>query len=764
MVGLHGKFLMKMSARVSDGFFCQLKKNVKNPQGRQSFISLNGKIPVAFSGSADHYAFLDKSGKAFGFGNNNQHQISKNAGPRISIPFPLDFDEELFEIACGKEFTVGISKSNKILVAGDAYTNLKLDKLRGLRGLSAFDSKFVFISDENNIHIYTDSNNCINTKAPGQLIASAINSKTIAVMNNNGDIYTAKIGEEMKLLCNGISLFAGSESLIIVQNKCKLLLYQSEKSTEFYLPSGFECAKAGFENGDLLILDTSGNLQHASMKSKTFSSISNNFVGIQSLPLHGPISSFVLLGDRFLFINGKPQKAVKPGNFLPIESGTEISSPQFKDTFLVSSSETAYLANSRIPVEGVATYLAGKAGDIFFTALDRPVKLDQSAEVLFSVNLLANDKVTIGSTDAVVAGYAQGALWVIPEGRSRVFAACDFSIKDVMESIELVSRPNHSIKKMYIDGVLAYADTTPEFVQKFGYAVGDLIWVPQKGTCEVIGVYSNMLVILDISSRKVFSQKLIKFKVLRRNSEDLPHTRDVMRIDGVRVTIDISAKGSRLFVPTDRVITPIGFATVLGFADTAYVQTDEMRINGYEAAPVSVLDMQLVRRISMPAVRTIETIDGQKVRVSLNTESSTDGIMPGDILAIGSTYARAVGVNENGWYAVYLGHKKARLLPPSNTANIVYRSDFMATRSDAQGLQVGSPGIGESLILPGDIINMKEFEQCEFMGYNDTSMVFVSHETGELISLTFSTSLIPDLFTVIKRPAMEFLGPQASNQ
>ncbi|EAY19245.1 hypothetical protein TVAG_214700 [Trichomonas vaginalis G3] len=749
-----------MSSRISDGFFCPLKKGFGGPQGKQTFISLDGKKPLILDGSGDHYVFIDKSGKAYGFGKNDKHQITKNAGCNISLPLQIDISEDLYEIACGNGFTAAITKTNKLIVLGDEYSNIKPENLSGPRGLSAFGTKLAFITETNNITIYTDSQNSIKMTAPGQLITCKINSSVVSAMTSKGDVYVGKYGEQMKLIANGSSLFCSSESILVVQNSLKLIVYHNGIITEYYLPAGFECVNAGCEHGDVFILDISGSLAHASNKNRNFSTISSNFVSLSSMPIHGPISTFCLLGKRFLFIQGHPIQPLKSGVAIPIPQETKIDIGDTSDTFLASANDVTFFANRRSSFDDVSSALIplGHIGDTYFTSLNRPITLDSSDELLFSVNLLAGDEVTIGKTKAVVAGYASGSLWVMPEGQKRVYAVCDFELSQIQDYIVLNNRPGHTLLELNINGSQVFADTTREFVQTFGYAVGDLLWVPQRGTCEFLGVYANMLVILDISTRYVFTQDPIKFKVLRRNTDELPHTRDVMKIDGERITLDISCTGNRLFVPTDRVITPIGFATILGFADTCYVQTDEMRINGYKAAPVSALDMQLVRRISMPAERTIETVDGHSVTVSLDTESATDGIMAGDILAIGTTYARAVGVNEDGWYAIFIGDNKARILPPSNSVNIVYRSDFMATRNDAQGLQVGSPGIGESLILPGDIVDMKGFNNCEFMGYNDTSMVFVSHETGELLSLTFSTALLPDLFTVVKRPAMEFLG------
>ena len=744
-------------------FSCTLKKKFEQSKTQPySYLSFGGKIPKVFASSGQTFAFIDKFGKGFGFGSNLSKQVTSKYGKNISLPYPLEISDQLYEIACGDAFIATINLNNKVRITGNDFKDLNFDKFNGARGLSAFGENFAFCYDTNKIALYINKKEKLYELDPKlQCIQTVLTSTHFAVLCSNCAVYSAKIGEELKFLDNATRIFGSTNALILFDGKMKLTIYKHNISVVYYTPTSFDVVNAGTEYGDIFILDSIGRLAHTTEKEQNFSLLFNKFNSIVSMPLHGSISTFSLLGNNPIFVVGEPLTPVTAGGILPLKPKSKVSLPNGEDVYLATSSQEAYFENSRISFERLMPVLSkyGSIDDIYFSSINRPIKLDRSEESMFAVNLLAGDNITLDGKPAVAAGTAQGSLWVIPEGSTKVYVACDMTLPDIMENVKLVSRENHELIEVCIDGYQTFIDATPSFVEKFNYSIGDLLWIPERGICELLGVFANSLALLDISTRCVFSQEPYALKVLRRSNPKLPHTRDVMRVDGKRVTIDISANGNRFFVPTDRVMSPLGIATVLGFEDTAYIQTDEMRMNGYEAVPMDVLKLQLVRRISMPAQRKIETNDGNIISVSLDTERAIDGILPGDILLIGSTYARAIGVCEEGWYALFKDDKKAKLLPPSMVVSVIYRAEINATRAWTQPLQVGSPRIGESLLIPGDYVNMKGFGTAEFMGYTDTSMVFVSHQSGEVLSLTFSTCLLPDLFEIQQRPALELSSP-----
>ena len=745
-------------------FFCTLKKNL-NQQNQKThrFISFGGKEQKVFASSGQTFAFIDKFGKGYGFGSNAYQQITTKFGKNASLPLPLQFTDELYEIACGEDFIVAINLNNKILISGQNYTDLTFEDYHGARGLSAFGKSFAFCFDSNKVALFHNKSPTVYELGNDiQILQTVLTSSELGILCNNGAVYSCKFGKEPSYLTTATRIFASSNAILLYDGKMKLNISNDNHITEYFLPMSFEVVNAGIENGDIFILDHTGRLAYTTEKQKQFTLLFKSFNSIAAIPLHGSIATFSLIGENPIFVSGIPNNTVTVGTLIPIKSHTHVAFPNGEDIYLTSSKEMAYFENTRVSFERLVPNLAssGNAGDFYFTSINRPVKLDRSDDTMFSVNLLAGDKVLVGDKPAVVAGTAQGSLWVIPENSQKIYVACDMTLKDVLNKIKLVSRENHTITEVSIDGYQAFIDMTPSFVETFNYSVGDLLWIPQRGICELLGVFANSLALLDISSRCVFSQEPYALKVLRRSNPKLPHTREVMRVDGKRVTLDISCNGNRFFVPTDRVMSPLGIATVLGFCDTAYIQTDEMRMNGYEAVPMDILKLQLVRRISMPAKRKIETNDGNIVSVFLDTEYAIDGILPGDIILIGSTYARAVGVCEEGWYALFKDDKKAKLLPPSMAVTVIYRADINATRAWTQNLQVGSPKLEEGILIPGDIVKLKGFGIAEFMGFTDTSMIFVSHQSGEVLSLTFSTCLLPDLFEIQQRPTLQFSLPE----
>jgi len=303
-----------------------------------------------------------------------------------------------------------------------------------------------------------------------------------------------------------------------------------------------------------------------------------------------------------------------------------------------------------------------------------------------------------------------------------------------------------------VSGVDVWVDATPEFCRGFGYEPGDLVWVEGRGVVEFYGVFAAQLVFLDISTRSLFLLASADYRDLKRVSRSLKHTRDVVTSGGEVVEIDIAAQG--LFLPTDRVMSPLGEATVLGFAGTVYIQTDEMRMNGYEAAASDVFKLTLLRRIGRRAERTVP-VNGEDAAVSLNTEDSVNGLLPGDAVRVGRRYAKVVGFRERDVVVRFADEKKYEVC--NRALEIIYRADILAKRisRDAPPVEVGSPLIPETNVLPGDIVENRDIGECEFYGCAQVNTLFVSKASAEVFALSFAMLLYPDYFTVKERHAIE---------
>ena len=267
---------------------------------------------------------------------------------------------------------------------------------------------------------------------------------------------------------------------------------------------------------------------------------------------------------------------------------------------------------------------------------------------------------------------------------------------------------------------------------------------------------------MQILRKSEKSQKKLK----KSKSQKTQCSRKVVDVNGEVISLDISSGGGpRIFLPTDRVLSPLGEATVIGFNDTPYIQTDEMRMNGYEAVSVDIFDLQLIRRINGIAVRTVNLSKSSSIKVSLNTEDSINGLLPGDKLQIREKFATVVGFyaddDEDDDVTVktvikYKGSKYCSFLDQPCT--IIYRADINAMRKSAStpSAFVGSPLISESAFLPSDVLFNKEIGEAVYLGYIKDHVLLLLTKTDEIITFGFSMLMLPDFFEVVRRPVLDF--------
>jgi hypothetical protein len=74
---------------------------------------------------------------------------------------------------------------------------------------------------------------------------------------------------------------------------------------------------------------------------------------------------------------------------------------------------------------------------------------------------------------------------------------------------------------------------------------------------------------------------------------------------------------------------------------------------------------------------------------------------------------------------------------------------------DMQPVEVGSPLISETNVLPGDIVEAPGLGECGFYGCTTLHTLFVSTTSGGVFALSFAMLLFPGFFNVKERPALE---------
>jgi hypothetical protein len=386
------------------------------------------------------------------------------------------------------------------------------------------------------------------------------------------------------------------------------------------------------------------------------------------------------------------------------------------------------------------------------TGARRTIEFCDDSSGLLGLNFVRGDRITIENTTFEVVSFADGAVWVRSPSLRYLLALPDLPVATLSNRITRLQREGHNVEKMALAGRGVWVDVTPLFCRTFGYEPGDLVWIEGRGIVEFYGVFGLQLVFVDLATRFLFLHENIPCRVLKRMSRALPHTRNIVTQDGAVVELDIC--GGPLFSPTDRVMSPLGEATVLGFARVVYIQTDEMRMEGVAGTASDVFRLKLIRRINAKAERTV-FINGEPAVVSLNTEDSVSGLLPGDAAVIGRRYAKVVGFRAPDIVLKFADEKQCDIC--ARGIEVIYRADIAARRVSHRipPVEVGSPMIPETNVLPGDIVENADIGECEFYGYDDVNTVFVSRTSSTVFSLTFAMLLLPGYFAVKRRPALD---------
>jgi hypothetical protein len=506
---------------------------------------------------------------------------------------------------------------------------------------------------------------------------------------------------------------------------------------------GFEVADAVYAGGQIVALSVDGEIATSREGS---GELTLDWEGGIRVPDSRPMAFVTLHGGFVLFVRGTPP----PPKQLPAAVGVQVGDRIGGDRFVCADSQIAYLSRSNVPFGDLASLITDGAEEgAFVTAGGRVVRPENDRAELFRRNFLIGDRIEIGRSRYDVVGIAEGAVWV--RGEFHYVLALP---GDAASRITRLERHGHAVVRLAVEGVDAWVDQTVSFCESFGYEPGDLVWVEGRGVVEFFGVSGAKCICLDLSTRRLFALEDVPHRVLKRVSKRLPHTRTIVTADGEVVEVDISADGWRPFLPTDRVMSPLGEATVIGFRDAVYIQTDEMRMSGYEALATDIFRLRLLRRISAKADRNVP-MGGELVTVSLNTEDGVGNILPGDAVLIGRRRAKVVGFRGGSAVVKFADEKQCELC--TKAVEIIYRADIAAKRvsRDLPPVEVGSPLIPETNVLPGDIVESAGLGECEFYGCATVHTLFVSRTSGEVFALSFAMLLFPGFFNVKERPALE---------
>jgi hypothetical protein len=724
-----------------------------SPEGdRLRRRSIGNIDPIALSCSSTHFLLLSRARKLYSFGSNSANQITSRDVRDVSDPIECDWSATLSirEFAAGTDFTVVITESGEVVTRGQRN---QTTSWKAPRGLSAYGARYAFAFEGQYVCIGAMGDEPVIVEVPDPIVLTAIHDRYLAAVSASGTVYV--IDRDGRLVDFGLRERVKGAS---VSPRCFVFMTFGAEifvvDVEFLtvdsksLPSGFVAADVLAVPEQVIALSETGELAFSRQGS---GNLTTDWVPAFTIPPRVSIAFLTHHRNCAVFVKGRPGPRAFVAQRCQFESGQFVEAVD--DNFVCASSEFVYFENHTYPTSQLSDVIFVSDNE-FLTAAGRTVRVDKDGRRLFEQNFCRGDRIEIrcekGPLSAQIAGFADGAVWVLTSGSSDVVALPPLPPAQLSERIISLVRPDHTVSKVAVDNDNLWVDTTPSFCALFGYEPGDLVFVDVRGTVEFFGVFAGDLLFLDLSARTLFFLPPLPYKLLRRASTRLPHTQTVITTDGTVVDLDVSSDGPRIFLPTDRVLSPFGEATVVGFAKVPYIQTDEMRMNGYEAAPSDIFKLSLLRRISRRAVRAFE-VSGEQTSVSLNTEDSIDGLFPGDSIFMDARYGKVVGFRGKDVVVRFAGETDCQIA--KGVPEIVYRADIQAVRNcpDFPGLRVGSPAIPETTVLPGDFVDANTIGECEFLGYSDKHTIFVSTETKEAFALTFGLLLYPGFFTVKKR-------------
>ena len=772
-----------------------IKEN-KNLKIKSYYGSLKNLKPVSFSSSNSHNLFLNEFNELYGFGSNKYNQITSKKLPLVSLPMKIAPEKlknkKIVEIACGDGYNMILTDKGTIEIFG--CVNKTIDNKKVIRGISANGKYFAFAYSTNNVCVCSihGEKKSYKVNEPVIMTAIAVNKidgkkkETVAALDQSGNVYILddekQVFKKIEDIEKILRISAAHDCISLFKNNCGYV-FSNGKLYRFYFPKGFFPIEIAAAFDDVFALSDTGTIAHSILSN---SELNTNLENIKSINLTKQIDKTVsyisLNGASCLFIFGAPFHY----EYVNIEKaylkGKNITISGCNGKFIGCTNKRMFLKKIAVPFSRF--YINDKSKDkhknvCYFQGLSTLNFSDSyDIELLISYNLQKGDIFSLNSplenevpqvifknslTKYKVIGTSNGKVWVSPLNTSECFGEYLFVINlapsTFKREVNCIERNGKKLEKLLVHANNIFVDVhSKHYILE--YERGDLLCHPTHGIVEYVGYYCDKIVLLDFEKSLLFLEEIIPFKLLRRlikkKSDIGKYTREVINCDGEFVSLDISMlDGPNIFVPTDRVLSPFGEATLLGFNKVSYIQTDEMRMNGYEAVECSVFDLKLLRRINGVARRKVSIDDDQTIEVSLNTADGKLGLLPNDKILTSQGIATVVGFSGDCIVIQEKGHKNCNIL--EGEFSLLYRADINAKRETPffPSLDVGSPINQECFYLPGDIIYNEEIGQCEFLGYNINHAFFLK-KPEKYYSFSYSMLMIPNLFKIEKRTVLDF--------
>jgi len=728
----------------------------------QHFV-LGKSDPVSYSISSTHCAFMTINGQLFGFGNNGLKQIDDSSNNYVSMPKKI-FPENVTEFACGNGFTIGLAKPNKVFLRGRAFKGIPKGNTIAFRGLSARNESYSFAFDQRSVFISTSPSDFFILESPSSIVNTCLSENDIYVLSTDSSVYVHSLIDressfEKVSVSKIVSIFSSSSGIIMLDSQSLVHYYSKGKIITFYPKIERRITHIEYEKGLFLVVDETGKLGSASNESQTVTYSNHSFHWLNQPQFKGKVSYFSMLGERPLFFLGKAVDVKRVGKYL-FEFSQRIAFMGEESIVYSYSDDTIYFANSNHSIIEFLSYIAAKQIQISGFYLKSPYQqlyLETGNEILFKYNILFDDLIEFSGNKFTIKGIYDGLIYGQKESGYylTVIGSCE---SEEWKLFKIISRNGHQIKELIINHNQICVDTDCSFCEKFGYIPGELAYINTYGICEFIGVFAKSHVFMDVAERVPIIVPIYSSIPLKRLSKSLPHIKLLHLEDGTTIEVDFSVESNQLFFPTDRVFTPYGIATVIGVSnDGLCIQTDEMRNQGIDIVAIDASSISLLRRIGVGSITTHKLSDGTFIDLSNETENAPGSLMPGDVVQIGSTYALLYGYNENGYYGKYFMGDQIVKLPSDSLIDVLYRSDINAKSKIYEDLFVGSPYMPQSLLYPGDEVLLNNLGTSIFLGFSSSNSLFHVKGTGELLKLSITAVIYPELYKVVSQPVIHFL-------
>ena len=722
--------------------FYTKKGTLKNNYGDTLF-------PILASSSNNHFIVLTDTNELYTYGETLDDQTDNiinedNTLRKVELPNK----SKILEIACGNSFSILLHESNSITILTEDSSEI-MENFIAPRGLASNLEQFSFIANRSDVYLFeSDRTHKTSTIDGEQMITTALTEHKIFILSVTGKIFCSNTDaldfKQVEIPFTAHSVFNLTNGILCISQDNRAFLIDNDLKIHCIVtPYGVEIVHAAFFN-KLICLDASGRILTANLSDERpvlllSSQLSQHHVSCIT-------ASHILLT---LFMGGSP----RPSFSVPSQDKmflNYINATIDGHKLLMVSEAYAFFSNRRVTMREFTKIIKSNAPieydddslRIYYTDDSRLIGVNVDRTLAFSFNFLPGDIVeTPEGQRGTLIGVEGGRVWVEPFKDTRlVYCASN------PRNLKIIKREGHELRNLIVDGISASVDLTPSFVEQFSVSLGDLFNIPNHGICQLIGAYCGKLTFRDFSNDHFFATRPLTYERVRTESDKFPPVRNVMTPDGL-VEVSILSK-RRILKPCDRVETPIGPGTVIGFAGNfVYVQTDEMRLAQIGAAKFNPLDLKIIRRIGLPAKRKFYDKEGNEKVLSVSSIDRVRNLMAGDRILQHGMRGTVAGV-DNG--ALYVIMDNTNYVTKVDDGELLYRADILGGPC-CETYEVGSPALGMSTLLPDDVVEFNDDVQYIFKGIARSGPLFVRCDTFEMFSTSFSALLTPSSYKLVER-------------